>query len=66
MGRDLFLPSAEPYDQQTLFWHQEYFWGAEDPVLSSSIGLNILGTEDQPILCTQNVGGRGSILATTI
>ena len=48
------------------FVASKIFLGAEDPVLSFSIGLNILGTEDQPILCTQNVGGRGSILMTTV
>ena len=40
------LPSAEPYGQQTLFGIKN-IWGAEDPVLFCSIGLNILGTEDQ-------------------
>ena len=51
--------------QQTLFGNT-IFLGAEDPVVTLSTVVTILVTEDQPILCTQNWRGRGSIVMTTV
>ena len=44
------------------FWDDKNFW--EQRIHSK--GVSILGMEDQPILCTQNFGGRGSVVMTTV